>query len=213
MNCSSINLQSLTAGSVDFWRRARSCGLLLDHRDKMCLSCIAPAGFELGQEWAGKACLNQQFQIRSFPCWSLLDGCCDIPNIISNPDRSLCKVFFVWNDSCLSVQGMTAGEIPLMGKILACSLLQCSPKKNPQNINKNITCSLSNGKTDDLLCKQGKLCFGLRKLDSEIQCPLIEDQSYVRKQIETFRLLSIFSTSCLLGFWERTQVSRFDISI
>ena len=32
-----------------------------------------------------------------------------------------------------------------------------------------------------------------------IQCPLTEDQSHVRRQIETFRLLSVFSTSCL-GF-------------
>lgn len=187
--------------------------LLLDQRDKMCLNCIAPAGFELDQEWAGQTCLNHQFQIRGFPCWNLLDGCCDIPNVISNPDRSLCEGFFVWNDSRLSVQGMTAGENPRMGKFLACSLLQCSLKKETQNINKNITFSLSNWKTDDLLCKEGKLCSGLRKLDSEIHCPLIEDQSYVRKQIETFRLLSIFSTCCLLGFWERTQVSRFDISI
>lgn len=61
-------------------------------------------------------------------------------------------------------------------------------------MNTNITFSLNNWKIDDLFCKQGS-CV----LDCEIQCPLIEVQSHVRKQIETCRLLSVLSTSCLLG--------------
>lgn len=38
---------------------------------------------------------NQQFQIWDFPCSKLLAGCCDLPVIMTNPDRRICEDFFL----------------------------------------------------------------------------------------------------------------------
>lgn len=101
---------------------------------------------------------------------------------------------------------------PLMGKILACYLLECSLKNKLGFINKKILLSLWVTGKQMISSASKEVVFWIEKMGQwNVQCPLIEDQSHVRTQIETFRLLSVFSTSCLPGLWETTQVSRFDM--